>query len=148
MPFRPQYLHFRGHSIATNPTMTDLRKHQILTYLIAAVWLINGLICKVLNIVPRHQEIVANILGYDHARLWTILIGFSELLMAIWILSGFMARLNAITQILVIITMNTLEFYLVPDLLLWGKLNSLWAFLFILLIFFNQFQLNKKLQPA
>lgn len=128
--------------------MTDRRKHQILTYLIAAVWLINGLICKVLNIVPRHQEIVANILGYDHARLWKILIGFSEILMAIWILSGFMGRLNAITQILVIITMNTLEFYLVPDLLLWGKLNSLWAFLFILLIYFNQFQLNKKIQPA
>jgi hypothetical protein len=128
--------------------MTDGRKHQTLTYLIAAVWLINGLFCKVLNLVPRHQEIVTNILGNDHARLLTVLIGLSEIIMAVWILSGLWKRLNAVTQILVIATMNTLEFLLVPDLLLWGKFNSLWAFLFILLIYFNEFRLNKKPQPA
>ena len=37
--------------------------HQVLHYLIAAVWLANGLFCKVLNLVPRHQQIVARILG-------------------------------------------------------------------------------------
>ncbi len=98
--------------------------------------------------MPRHQEIVANILGHEHARLVTIIIGFSEIVMAVWILSGWWTRLNTITQILVIATMNALEFFLVPDLLLWGKLNSLWAFMFILLIYYNEFQLNKKLQPA
>ncbi|MBC6491798.1 DoxX-like family protein [Flavihumibacter stibioxidans] len=128
--------------------MTDTRKHQKPTFLIATVWLINGLVCKVLNVVPRHQEIVASILGHDHSRLLTILIGISEMLMAAWILSGIWTRINAISQILVIATMNTLEYYLVPDLLLWGKLNSLWAFLFILLIYYNEFHLNKKLQPA
>jgi hypothetical protein len=64
--------------------------------------------------------------------------------MAIWIISGFKARVNAVTQIAIIATMNTLEFILVPDLLLWGKLNALFAFLFIVLIYFNEFFLNKK----
>lgn len=128
--------------------MTEKRKHQFLTYFIATVWLINGLLCKVLNLVPRHQEIVARILGDNHSRLLTILIGLLEIAMAIWILSGLWTRLNAIIQILVIATMNTLEFVLVPDLLLWGQLNSLWAFLFILLIYYNEFHLNKKLQTA
>ena len=64
--------------------------------------------------------------------------------MAIWILSGLWIRLNAVTQILVIATMNILEFVLVPDLLMWGKVNSIFAFLFILLIYYNEFHLNKK----
>ena len=59
--------------------------------------------------------------------------------MAVWILSGIKRRLNAITQIIIIATMNTLEFILVPDLLLWGRFNALFAFLFILLIFYNEF---------
>ncbi len=109
------------------------------------VWLINGLLCKVLNLVPRHQEIVARILGNNHSRLLTLLIGLSEMIMAIWILSGILTRLNAITQILVIATMNTLEFILVPDLLLWGKANAVFAFIFILLIYYNEFHLNKEL---
>lgn len=46
--------------------MGDRTIHRILTYLIAAVSLINGLFCKVLNLVPRHRQIVAEILGEDH----------------------------------------------------------------------------------
>jgi hypothetical protein len=64
--------------------------------------------------------------------------------MAIWILSGFKSRFCAVTQIVVVATMNTLEFMLVPDLLLWGRLNSVFALLFIVLIYYNEFQLNKK----
>ena len=128
--------------------MNDTTKHKLLNYFIATVWIVNGFFCKVLNLVPRHQEIVANILGDDHARIVTILIGLSEIMMAVWILSDIWSQLNAITQILVIAAMNTLEFFLVPDLLLWGKLNSLWAFLFILLIYFTEFRLNKKPQTA
>ena len=119
--------------------------HKIITILIAAVWLINGLICKVLNLVPRHQEIVGRILGDDYARVFTILIGISEIVMAFWILSRFKSRLNAIAQIIIVATMNLLEFILVPDLLLWGKLNSLFALLFILLVYYNEFVLHKKI---
>ena len=120
------------------------RIHKILTYCIATVWIANGLFCKVLNLVTRHEQIVARILGDDHSRLLTILIGLSEIIMAVWILSAYKTRLNAIAQIAVVATMNTLEFILVPDLLLWGKLNSLFAFIFILVVHYNEFYLNKK----
>jgi uncharacterized membrane protein YphA (DoxX/SURF4 family) len=119
------------------------RIHKILTYCIATVWIANGLFCKVLNLVPRHKQIVARILGNDHPRLLTILIGLSEIIMAVWILSAYKTKLNAIAQIAVVATMNTLEFILVPDLLLWGKLNSLFAFIFILVVYYNEFYLNK-----
>lgn len=40
--------------------------------------------------------------------------------------------------------MNFIEFLYAPDLLLWGKLNSVFAFLFLLVVYFNEFYLNKK----
>jgi len=98
----------------------------------------------VLNLVPRHEQIVARILGDDYARPLTIIIGLSEIIMAVWILSGYKTKLNAIAQISVVATMNILEFILVPDLLLWGKLNLLFASIFILVVYFNEFYLNKK----
>jgi DoxX-like family len=126
------------------PRMIKTRIYTLLTFCIATVWIANGLFCKVLNLVPRHEQIVAKILGSDYSKPLTILIGFSEIIMAIWILSRYKSKLNAIAQILVVATMNTMEFILVPDLLLWGKFNSLFAFLFILVVYFNEFYLNKK----
>lgn len=117
----------------------------ILTYVIAFVWVANGLFCKVLNLVPRHQEIVARILGDDYARPLTFLIGISEVIMSIWILSGYKSKWNTWTQIGVVGLMNTLEFILVPDLLLWGKLNSVFALMFILVVYFQEFKLRSKL---
>lgn len=128
--------------------MNKRQKNIILNILIATVWLVNGLFCKVLNLVPRHQEIVGRILGTEHSRVLTILIGLSEIAITIWILSRIKHRLNAITQIIIIATMNTIEFLLVPDLLLWGKLNSVFAFLFILLIYYNEYVLNTNNQNA
>jgi hypothetical protein len=95
--------------------------HKLLSFSIAAIWIANGLLCKVLNLVPRHELIVAKLLETEHARLLTIIIGCSEVLMAIWILSNLKSRLNAITQIFIIAAMNILELIFVPDLLLWGK---------------------------
>lgn len=114
-------------------------KHNIIHWFIAAVWLVNGLFCKVLNLVPRHQQIVARIIGGEHAGLLTRLIGVSEVLMAVWVISGRRRRLNALVQVVVIACMNTLEFLLAPDLLLWGRFNALYAFLFILLILYDEF---------
>ena len=116
--------------------------HKILTYLIATVWLVNGLFCKVLNFVPRHQQIVGRILGEEFSKPLTICIGISEILMAVWILSKFKPKLNAIAQMVIVATMNTLEFILVPDLLLWGKFNSVFATIFIVIVFYNEFVLN------
>lgn len=125
--------------------MTDENKHKILTYCIAAVWLANGLFCKVLNLVPRHEQIVARILGNDYSRLLTLLIGFAEIVMAIWVLTKFKSKLNAIAQMTVVATMNIIEFTIVPDLLLWGRLNIVFAFMFVGLVYYNEFVLNKKL---
>jgi len=122
-----------------------MTKHKLLSYFIAMVWMANGLYCKVLNLVPRHQEIVARILGDAPAPVFTLLIGLSETVMGLWILIGIWTRLNAILQIVVIATMNTLEFFLVPDLLLWGKWNAVFALIFIVLIYFNEFGLKKTL---
>jgi len=117
--------------------------HKILTIIIAAVWLINGLICKVLNLVPRHQEIVAAILSDNNARLFTFLIGISEIVMSVWVLSRYKSKINALVQISVVALMNLLEFILVPDLLLWGRMNSLFALVFIFLVWYNEFVLSK-----
>jgi uncharacterized membrane protein YphA (DoxX/SURF4 family) len=126
--------------------MKNNRLYKILTYCIATVWIINGLFCKVLNLVRRHEQIVEAITNFDRpsAYFLTFIIGICEIVMAIWILSGYRTKLNAIIQIAVVATMNTLEFILVPDLLLWGELNSLFAFGFILVVYYNEFHLNKK----
>ncbi len=119
--------------------------HQVLTYLIALVWLINGLFCKVLNLLPRHEQIVANILGDDYSRILTVLIGLAEIVMAIWVLSGFKSRINALLQIMIVLTMNVLEFIFVPDLLLWGRMNALFALAFAAVVYLNEFVLKKPL---
>lgn len=125
--------------------MTLRQIHKILSHLIATVWIGNGLFCKVLNLVPRHEQIVARILGDANARTLTILIGLFEIGIAVWILTGIKTRLNAFLQITIVVTMNILEFFLVPDLLLWGRFNSVFALLFILVVYLNEFHLNKKL---
>jgi uncharacterized membrane protein YphA (DoxX/SURF4 family) len=125
--------------------MANRKAYKIFTFLIACVWIANGLFCKILNLVPRHEQIVARILGETHSRTFTIFIGISEILMAIWIISGIKSRWNAIAQMVIIGTMNTLEFILAPDLLLWEKFNALFAFLFICFIYYTEFVLNKKI---
>ena len=117
---------------------------KILTFFIALVWVINGLFCKVLNLIPRHKEIVGHILGEDYAKQLTVAIGWLEILMAIWILSRIKSRLNAIIQIIIISTMNIIEFIVVPDLLLFGKGNAVLALVFIFIIYRNEIVLSKK----
>ncbi len=115
---------------------------RLLTYCIAAIWLANGLFCKVLNMVPRHQLIVARIVGNEHAAVLTRLIGLSEILMAIWILTGIKPRLNAWLQISIIATMNTIEFLLARDLLLFGAVNAILATVLIATIYITNFILG------
>ena len=121
-----------------------MKWYKIINLLIASVWIVNGLFCKVLNLVPRHQQIVARILGSDYAEILTKVIGFFEILMAAWILSGISRRLNVIAQVGIIALMNMIEYVLAPDLLLWGKLNALFAFMFILLMLWNEFYLKNQ----
>lgn len=125
--------------------MSPVKTYRSLTILFSLVWLVNGLICKVLNAVPRHQEIVARILGNEHARLLTICIGLGETLFAIWIFTRIKTKWNAIAQIMLVGIMNAIEFSLAPDLLLWGKFNALFAALYMALIYYHEFVLGKKL---
>jgi hypothetical protein len=118
--------------------------YDTLNYFIAAIWFINGLFCKVFNLVPRHRQIVAGVIGQNHATEFTVLIGIAEIVMAVWILSNFKSKLNTLAQMAVIIIMNILEFILVPHLLLWGRFNLVFAVLLVAIIWYNQFVLNPK----
>ena len=106
-------------------------KKQVVNFLIAFVWFVNGFFCKILNLVPRHQEIVAEILNKEYAREITLTIGILEVFMVLWILSHYKSKLNAIVQIAIIMTMNIIEFFLTKNILLFGSLNLLFAFLFV-----------------
>lgn len=108
---------------------------KLLSVLIAAVWLANGLLAKVLNLVPRHTEIVAGILGEAYARPLTIMIGLAEIAMGIWTLFGWYRKETAFFQIAIILTMNCLESLLVPELLLWGYWNPVFAVGFCVVVY-------------
>lgn len=116
-----------------------LMLHRIATISIAAVWLINGLYCKVLSQVPRHEQIVGRILGTTYAHELTVAIGLAEIGMAVWVVSRLWPRLCAIIQIALVLTMNLIEFVVVPDLLLFGRLNALNALLFAGFVYAHAF---------
>lgn len=95
-----------------------------------------------MGLVPRHEEIVAEILGRQYASIITIMIGIAEAALGIWILYGKYRKTTASFQIIIILTMNMLEFILAPQLLLWGRLNSVFAALFCVLIYYHGYKLN------
>lgn len=119
--------------------------HKTLSLFISIVWLVNGLFCKVLDLVPRHEQIVARVLGDDYSRVLTLLIGLAEIVMAIWVATKFKPKINAATQIVLVIAMNIIEFILAPDLLLWGRLNIAFALIFVGIVSYNEFVLSKQL---
>ena len=117
--------------------------NKILTCAIAGVWFVNGLTCKILNWVPRHQEIVGEILGKEYAYSLTKLIGTGEVGIGVWVLSGIYSRFSTIVQIALVMGMNILEFALVSEMLLWGKVNLVFAFLFSIVLFWKEFILRR-----
>jgi hypothetical protein len=121
-----------------------LKLSIFITYAIALVWLINGLYCKILNLVPRHQEIVARILGEEYSDILTKAIGVSELLMVVWIFSKIKTKWCTVAQMTIVATMNIIEFIVVPDLLLFGRMNIIVATVFIILLYYNEFVLKKE----
>jgi hypothetical protein len=93
----------------------------------ALVWLVNGVAFKLLDWVPRHREIVARLFGEEWSVPLIRAIGAGEVVIALWILSGIHARLSAVAQIVLVLAMNVIEFLLTPDLLLFGRFNSVVA---------------------
>lgn len=124
-------------------------QQRLLAYALAAVWLANGLLCKVLHLVPRHEAIVARILGPAYAAPLTRVIGLAEIGMAIWVVSGRYIRLNAAAQIGLVASMNVLEFFLAPDLLLWKQLNIVFAGMLVAVVYYYGFVLTPSVkQPV
>ena len=85
---------------------------------VAGVWIASGLVAKVLGLVPRHEAIVAAVLGPRSAPLATVLIGIAEVGLAIWLLSGVWPRMCAAVQTAAIVAMNALELTYTRHLLL------------------------------
>lgn len=113
--------------------------HDYFRHFIATVWLLNGLYCKVLEQVPRHEQIVETILGTTYSHELTILIGVFEIILGIVIYLNIQPRFMAIFQIVIIMSMNLLEFQLARNWLLWGAWNLLFATLFCLMIYLHAF---------
>jgi hypothetical protein len=86
--------------------------------LAVVVWFVFGTIFKVLGAVPRHREIVAQVLGSEIAPSVTVLIGLAETALGIWFLIGFLPRSCATVQTLAMISMNALELCYARSLLL------------------------------
>lgn len=111
--------------------------HTLARWLIAGVWLVNGLFCKVLGLVPRHEMIVERVLRLEDGALLTKAIGLGEILIAVWVASRCRARLAGWVQILLVASMNLLEFWLAPDLLLFGRINLLVAGAFMVFVYIH-----------
>ncbi|MCR6721735.1 MAG: DoxX-like family protein [Chitinophagaceae bacterium] len=109
----------------------------------ALVWLINGLFCKVLNIVPRHQQIVARVVGHEWAPAATTMIGVLEMGMAFWILSRWKPKACAVSQMVVVAVMNIVEINIASDLLLFGPFNIILAGIFIFVVFYHAFRMKE-----
>ena len=85
---------------------------------IGAVWFFHGLYSKILDGIPRHRRIVARILGERIARPATKTIGGLEILLGLWVFTGFARVECAAVQTFAILAMNTLEIMLAGDLLI------------------------------
>ena len=82
------------------------------------MWVFHGLNSKILNGIPRHQLIVARILGERVARPATKLIGCMEVLLGVWVFTDVLRVECAAVQTLAIVAMNAIEIVLARDLLI------------------------------
>ena len=69
----------------------------------------------------------------------TLAIGISEVALGIWILLGYFKKWKAIFQMILIASMNILEFTIAPEFLLWGRWNIVFADIFIFIIYWFQY---------
>lgn len=75
---------------------------------VAAVWLYEGLWCKVLGRERRQVAVVEAVpwLGPISGRHFLIALGVAEVLLAVWIISGIAPGLCAITQTVILVALN------------------------------------------
>jgi len=98
--------------------MKRKRFQDVVRIAISAVWIFHGFYSKILDGIPRHRLIVGRILGDEHARPLTIMIGAGEILLGLWVLSGRRTFACALFQTLALMAMNTLEILFAKELLI------------------------------
>ena len=81
------------------------------------VWIAFGLVFKVFRAVPRHEQIVARIIGHKHAPVATRLMGLGECVIGVWMLSGWHLPWCALAQTVLVVTVYFIELRTAPDLL-------------------------------
>ena len=75
---------------------------------IALMWLYQGLWCKVLGRNPRHAEIVGSTpLLAERAHLLVVVLGWVEVLLGVWVLTGIHLTIAAVVQTVLLLGMNT-----------------------------------------
>jgi uncharacterized membrane protein YphA (DoxX/SURF4 family) len=95
--------------------------NKLIRLAIAFVWIYQGLWCKVLGGVPRHEAVIAAVpfIGStaDHSTL--IMLGLLECGIGLWVLSGRWMRQAAIVQTVLLVAMNAggliWAAHLIPD---------------------------------
>jgi uncharacterized membrane protein YphA (DoxX/SURF4 family) len=75
---------------------------------VALVWLYQGLWSKLLGGSPSQGDVVKSTLGWTRFSASSLLraIGAIEVLLAVWVLTGYWRRLSAITQTGLLVAMN------------------------------------------
>jgi len=88
---------------------------------VASVWLVHGLYNKLLGGSPRRLAIVQSVPGLGGAPGVGVLaaVGVFEVLLAVWILSGWARWRCATTQTVALLSMNVVELTFARHLLLW-----------------------------
>ena len=73
---------------------------RVARWLVASIWLVHGLYHKLLGGSPRHLQIVQSTPGLEGATGEHVLaaIGAGEVIIALWVLSGYAPRLCAAAQ--------------------------------------------------
>src|SRR5262249_30590025 len=94
---------------------------SISTAIVASVWLVHGLLNKLLHFSPRHLQIVQSVPGLAGSRgeLALTAVGLFEVGIAVWVLSGWAAGICAAVQTVVLLAMNVVELSVARSLLLW-----------------------------
>jgi hypothetical protein len=92
--------------------------HLVSQIVIGSVWVFHGVYSKILDGIPRHRLIVGRILGTARAGVATKVIGFLELLLGIWVFTGWQPLGCAAVQTAAIVAMNSLEIILARELLI------------------------------
>jgi hypothetical protein len=75
---------------------------------VAAVWLYEGLWCKLLGREPHQVQVVESVpgLGPIFGRTFLLALGLVETALAMWVLSGSVPGLCAVTQTALLVTLN------------------------------------------